>query len=527
LISTPACQPGNGFNMDEKPPTPRRKQRVIVAVFALPVALVRLAITARRLVGLILLAIFIGAPLFHWRWGVNNKRYLTQRIGELQKAGEPILPADFLVANPDGIENGGPDILAAGQMVKNDMKMNNAFDALEPALPLRMNEREVIQAAAERNSESLGLLERAVLKPRSEWIIDKPVLVKFASLEEGGLYSIRPLANMLAYLALLDHERGDDRSAVERIDRILFVGRFADRHPTMIGHLVAVGILTMTADRTAEIAIDLRIGDGPIDATPAKVRVLIDALLDDTMQVHGAIRAIQAERMMMIDTMQSMADGVPIPTGDGKSPIAWKGPARYLIKPVLYRTARLMLEYTTKATVAVGQQNWPTAKSKMPPQPSNSALNMFASIWLSSFDRTTETHFRRLTDHRLAATALAVRWYAVEHDGQLPQRLEDLVPRYLPSVPADPMAAGGQPLRYLPRPGSPIVYSVGVDGIDDGGSEARAAAFSRLRSRQPPADWQMKDRVLHLTRQPRPAAQDTDAPDEPATQPTSISSRPG
>ncbi|MCE7974100.1 MAG: hypothetical protein DYG92_07205 [Leptolyngbya sp. PLA1] len=53
--------------------------------------------------------------------------------------------------------------------------------------------------------------------------------------------------------------------------------------------------------------------------------------------------------------------------------------------------------------------------------------------------------------------------------GRWPASLDELVPRYLPSVPSDPF--DGKPLRYSPGVGgmSPVVYSVGVDGVDDGG----------------------------------------------------------
>lgn len=54
--------------------------------------------------------------------------------------------------------------------------------------------------------------------------------------------------------------------------------------------------------------------------------------------------------------------------------------------------------------------------------------------------------------------------------GSYPQRLDELVPGTLPEVPPDPM--DGRPMRYRPpaRPGErPMLYSVGCDGVDDGG----------------------------------------------------------
>ena len=92
-----------------------------------------------------------------------------------------------------------------------------------------------------------------------------------------------------------------------------------------------------------------------------------------------------------------------------------------------------------------------------------------------------------LTHRRLAAAALAVRWYAVEHDGRLPASLEELVPRYLPAVPLDPMAKG-RPLGYSPDPARPMVYSVGENGIDNGGETTRRGALGS----EDPGPWQRR-----------------------------------
>jgi hypothetical protein len=50
--------------------------------------------------------------------------------------------------------------------------------------------------------------------------------------------------------------------------------------------------------------------------------------------------------------------------------------------------------------------------------------------------------------------------------GKLPEDLQALVPEFLPAVPRDPF--DGQPFRYSPV--KRLVYSVGINGLDDGGS---------------------------------------------------------
>ncbi|MBX9656318.1 hypothetical protein K2Y11_22090 [bacterium] len=69
-------------------------------------------------------------------------------------------------------------------------------------------------------------------------------------------------------------------------------------------------------------------------------------------------------------------------------------------------------------------------------------------------------------DRNTAMIALALTIFK-RQEGHWPDRLDELVPRYLPSLPPDP--ADGQPLRYKLTESGPMVYSIGEDRHDDGG----------------------------------------------------------
>jgi len=87
------------------------------------------------------------------------------------------------------------------------------------------------------------------------------------------------------------------------------------------------------------------------------------------------------------------------------------------------------------------------------------------------FSRSFLMDVRNLADLRKAITTLAVERYRLA-TGNLPDRLDQLVPKFLDKVPADPFDL--RPLRYKRLSKGYIVYSVGEDQIDDGGKEKNA-----------------------------------------------------
>jgi hypothetical protein len=68
----------------------------------------------------------------------------------------------------------------------------------------------------------------------------------------------------------------------------------------------------------------------------------------------------------------------------------------------------------------------------------------------------------------LARTALAIERYRLAN-GNLPDDLDLLVPKYLPQVPLDPF--DGHPIRYRREGSGYTLYSVGEDGQDNAGRE--------------------------------------------------------
>jgi hypothetical protein len=90
---------------------------------------------------------------------------------------------------------------------------------------------------------------------------------------------------------------------------------------------------------------------------------------------------------------------------------------------------------------------------------------------------------KNLTLHQMVSAAVALKRYELRH-GQLPQSLALLVPEFLAEAPHDFM--DGQPLRYrLNGDGSFTLYSVGEDGLDEGGDPSTANSDKERQNKSP------------------------------------------
>jgi type II secretory pathway pseudopilin PulG len=119
--------------------------------------------------------------------------------------------------------------------------------------------------------------------------------------------------------------------------------------------------------------------------------------------------------------------------------------------------------------------------------------HIYTLFIMPSVNRAVLTNYRDLTDRRAAAMLLAIRLYEADH-GAAPANLYLLVPAYLPAVPVDPFSKDGHQLRYIATPRAEVVYSVGEDGRDDGGSTQLLRAISG----RTPGPWDTIDAVFPL-----------------------------
>jgi hypothetical protein len=92
-------------------------------------------------------------------------------------------------------------------------------------------------------------------------------------------------------------------------------------------------------------------------------------------------------------------------------------------------------------------------------------------------------------------TAIALEMFR-RRNGEWPQTLAELTPQLLPEIPIDRF--DGQSLRYVLRDGKPVLYSVGTDREDDGGTPASYGVGHNGQM------WFPRDHTAELVRNQKP-----------------------
>lgn len=433
--------------------------------------------------GILLVALF--ALRLWWGWEANRR--LQAEIDRIIAAGEPIYPEDF-----DPKEDIPDEQNAARLLLKADEKFNFAqvqSELLEKIVGkdalIRKHLTEV-RALIEGNAEVFRIARRARNLPLADW--GTRMRTPVVNVLLPALSGQRRLSKLLSLAASYEHIAGNDSEAVEIMHDAFEHSERLAQHPTLIGELVALanGGATIQAIEvilpSLHIALDEERSAGWKDAASrSQIRSLLAGLMDEQRIREGMRRAIMCERMSNLDihnqfmrgntTMSAMFRGGGGPT-ISVSDVAW----RYAVGPAFTLDVVSALRNMTILVEAAGANSFfdvPAGGYDLVTESGfQSLLHPLQGYLFLSFERSFQAYFRALAMRRLAGTALAIRLYEVDH-GRRPETLTELVPEYLPAVPQDPFAEAGRAIVYLPSAAHPIVYSVGVNGVDDGGDPKR------------------------------------------------------
>jgi hypothetical protein len=409
------------------------------------------------------------------------------------------------------------------------------FSMTAVALPLTPGEVAIIRPALEANAPSLVKVREAMSMPSSDWASGP-----WSSYGTGrgyssgsgygrgiGFFRQRGLLQLLYTGALLAHTDGDDRAALGRVEELLFMARASAERPTFRAQLGGYRINEVALATLSELIPSLRIGDAPGQAPRAQVEALIADLLNESPDRDAVVNFLRVERARQLDVLlesdgtSRRQDGTPLdPSAWGESlpmPLSGSSPFERLVSRPLYlgrardslnRISRgiaslaapdlreFIQAFNEPSAVDVGGVAFPGGGPEIDDRDQSDAA--FTRHLVAAINQAGRVRYMTRAQRRTAALALALCLYRADHGGEhlASSDLRVLVPQYLPDVPGDPLSTCGEPLVYVPDRQRPRVYSVGEDGIDDGGWPAELGA-SRAE------ELRMTDWVVDLVRQPR------------------------
>lgn len=367
------------------------------------------------------------------------------------------------------------------------VKMADAFAALANYPDSRSNEisrikfvshtnvfsaeqRELLAGYCALNSNTLALAAEAGQLPHGRYPMDL----------SWGANTLLPHLAKLRKLALLAefHSALNPDASVRDITTILGMAGTLDAEPVVISKLVRGALLNI-----AGVSLERRLEQGNMEDSQLKTLAGLFAASTKTNQmVQGLIgeRAMMAYyfRMSVVD-FQKLANNDDAPEVKSGPPTPGRRSVFWAVTGFFDRDLRFYLEsmesnIVLAATYPKNVAQITNAELQIE-QTSRRNYYIFSSLLLPSLTAGNFKEANNVAFMRSAQTALAVERFRLA-SGHLPQTLDELMPRFLPAIPEDPY--DGHPLRYHLLAKGYVVYSIGRDGVDNGGRERPAAAKS-------------------------------------------------
>ena len=322
------------------------------------------------------------------------------------------------------------------------------------------------------NAESLRLLHEAASMKSCRYPVD---LSKGINTLLPHLIFFRKAAWLLDLEAIQRTEEQQPQPAVESIIASLGVSRSLDQEPMIISYLVNVACVGITRESLERLLNRTSLTDAQL--------LELSAAIQEPDKQEAFTRAFVGERCMHLDTFLGLRTGKILlnelyyPRDEGSF---WPRCfiTVYTATGLLERDEREyldMMDRYVKATQLLPPENIAAFTAVEENVGHLTGWRVLTRLSLAARGQMVIKAARCDAMIRDTQAALAVERYRLAN-GKLPSQLSDLVPTFLPSVPSDPF--DGKPLRYKTLAKGYVVYSVGDDREDNGGTEKDSKGVS-------------------------------------------------
>jgi hypothetical protein len=417
-----------------------------------------------------MLAIVLAGTFVGWRWHLAE--LVNGRLAALRAAGLPTSGAElnqWYAIVPDS-ENAALVLTEAFALLRTfpDARSNEVTRFKPPprGQPLTTNQIRLLSEYVRMNAAALAKAKEGLVLPKARYPVD---LSPGFDVLLPHLSGLKALALIYRDQALLDCNAGDCSDATSSIDAILGLAHTLDEEPLLLSELVRMAIVKL-----AKSALEGRLNAKSLDAPEFAKLARGFAAVDETNLMW---RALVGERAMAIPyflmgTAEKNRRGKAGTQGSEPS----EGPAFIdqviRVSGYFQHNLRFYLEamHTNIALANLGPPNDLAATNvdaTIQSRIKGSHLTL-SRVLLPNCAAAMMKEAESLACVRVSIAALNVERFRMEH-GRLPSDLRQLVPEFLSTLPADPF--DGTAIRYHLLPKGYVIYSVGRDGQDDGGTE--------------------------------------------------------
>ena len=399
------------------------------------------------------------------------EKEIKRLLAELRTAGEPLDAQDLARMFPDPRPEEDAEVLFANAF---NIASNNPAPGSTPlVMSGNIARTEAIDDATLRQLLDFCAATAAITNAFPRVV---PPEARFAMHWSRGMTNagamnflrVRKLIQFIAAQVITAAESGDAERAAAMTEQGFAFTRTVNYDGLFVTHMIrhaCEGLMCAVAERALNRA----------RFTDEQLRRISGALRSES--TNDLRNCLRAEHCFAIWAFQSVRAGMP-------ADVLFGGPVKQLWwERVWDRIKRRRAAYRDADFLAY-LQGIPLRLrlSTMPPREAMSEVEKWTQeyartavsevgqgIYPSAMGRAMATHAETQARVAALAVALAIERARLAENNGVPPSLDVLVPQYLPAVPPDPFDA--RPLRFKKLPRGYVVYSVGRDGVDDGGVE--------------------------------------------------------
>jgi hypothetical protein len=329
--------------------------------------------------------------------------------------------------------------------------------------------------------EELEAQEEALLDLRGALVSVPQRSASVSSIDSAipGLVEVRKATQWLMAATLGDLRKGNINAALGNLEALVRMARVYSGEPKVLEQMIRVAISGLASAVTWEFIQSPTLNEAQLIRLQ-NAWSQVDLLAGVELGLLGE-RAFALELWEEARTKHTI-QALRLASSMGRAGILDEYFTEY-VKGPLYRLSsinqdelfflRTMQEALHTVRAVKSDRPWVEAQSSLeswlsqPPILGEEFRHWLTSATRPNLLQACRTAVRRDTERRLTILNIAIKRYELKYGG-LPEKLDSLVPEIIASLPLDPMS--GKAFGYrVDGQRAFVLYSVGLDGIDNGG----------------------------------------------------------